>query len=506
MGPVKSEESSGSVDQTASALESDNSLVDPESGFPSSSLGDEKLYLVEFSGPEDPLHPKNWPVYKTILNSVIGIYAMTTLAFGSSFYAPAAMFIAEEFHVSDEVAILGIAVYVMGFATGPLLWGPMSDFYGRRPVLLFSLFGFMIFSFAVAVAKDIQTVIISRFFAGAIGSAPLAVVPASFSESINFRWLGITMSILIASVFAGPTVAPSVGAFICTSHLGWRWTHYILGIMVALGLVTFYFGFTETLPQKVLTAKAIRLRKETGNWAIHSKLEATDLTLASVTATSLKRVFIMLTTEPIIILVGIYVSFVYSMLYLCLEAFPLVFIEKYRMGYGVGNLPYIAVTVGLLLSSILFALLERRYVAEVARTGKLNPNKRLENMMIPSIVLPIGFFWFFWTANYHDHIHWIIPTIGAVFIGFGLIGVFLAAILYTVETYLPIAAVAVAANTFMRSITAGVFPLFAKQLFDNIGLQWGGTLLGCLAIAMIPIPVLFRIYSKGLNERKRSSF
>jgi MFS transporter, DHA1 family, multidrug resistance protein len=382
----------------------------------------------------------------------------------------------------------------------------MSDFYGRRPTMLASILGFTIFAFAVAVGKDIQTILICRFFTGAMGSASLAVVPASFSESINFRWRGISIAAFIATVFAGPTVAPTVGAFICTSYLGWRWTHYILGIMGALDLFLLYFFFYETFGQKIMVGKAEALRKQTGNWAIHSQLETVNMAFASVTAIAMKRVFILITTEPIIILVGTYVSFVYAMLYLCLEAFPLIYIEKYQMSYGVGELPYLAVTVGLILSSLLFALLERRYVAEVQRTGKLNPNRRLENMLIPSIALPIGFFWFFWTANYHEHIHWIVPTIGAVVVGFGLIGVFLAAVLYTIEMYLTIAAPVLAATAFMRAILAGAFPLFAKQMFDNLGLQWGGTLLGCLAAAMIPIPVIFRIYSKGLNERKRTSF
>lgn len=468
--------------------------------------GEESLFLVQFLHEEDPLSALNWPSQKVFLNFLAGSYTLATVTFGSSIYAPAIPFICEIFQVNYITSVCGISLYVFGFALGPTLWGPMSDFYGRRTVILMSVFGFTLFSFAVATAANIQTILICRFFTGAMGSASLAVIPASFSESINFKWRGISVSVFIAMVFCGPTIAPSVGAFICTSYLGWRWTHYILGIMGALDLAILYFVFNETFGEVILKEKAAMLRYQTGNWAIHSKLETVDTSFVNVAKTSLNRVFILITTEPIIILVGIYVSFVYAMLYLCLEAFPLIFIEKYQISYAVGELPYLAVTVGIILSSILFALLEMRYIRQVQQTGKLDPNKRLDNMLIPSIALPIGFFWFFWTAHYHEHIHWIVPTIGAVVIGFGLIGVFLAAVLYTVEMYLPIAASVMAANAFMRALLAGAFPLFAKQMFDNLGLQWGGTLLGIIAAVMIPIPILFRIYSVKLDKTKRTSF
>ena len=65
------------------------------------------------------------------------------------------------------------------------------------------------------------------------------------------------------------------------------------------------------------------------------------------------------------------------------------------------------------------------------------------------------------------------------------------------------AASAIAANTFLRSIAAAGFPLFARQMFNGMGIQYAGTLLGCLAAAMVPIPVMFYIYGKKLRAKSK---
>ena len=65
------------------------------------------------------------------------------------------------------------------------------------------------------------------------------------------------------------------------------------------------------------------------------------------------------------------------------------------------------------------------------------------------------------------------------------------------------AASAIAANTFLRSIAAAGFPLFARQMFNGMGIQWAGTLLGCFAFALVPIPVCFYLYGKKLRQKSR---
>lgn len=69
------------------------------------------------------------------------------------------------------------------------------------------------------------------------------------------------------------------------------------------------------------------------------------------------------------------------------------------------------------------------------------------------------------------------PTASGVVTGFGLLTIFLSCFNYLVDAYLPLAASVVAANVMLRSGVAAAFPLFSVQMFENLGVQWAGTLL-----------------------------
>lgn len=57
----------------------------------------------------------------------------------------------------------------------------------------------------------------------------------------------------------------------------------------------------------------------------------------------------------------------------------------------------------------------------------------------------------------------------------------------------------------LRSLVGASFPLFSKQMFENLGVQWAGTLLGCIAALMIPIPIAFRMYGQKIRQKSRLS-
>lgn len=141
-------------------------------------------YVVEFDGPKDPLHAQNWPLKKKLPVAITLAFVTLTAAFGSSIFSAAIGSVVRQYGISTEVGILGVSLYVLGFATGPIVWAPASELYGRRYPLIISSFGFSIFNIAAATGKDIQTIFISRFFAGFFGACPLTVVGAVFADML----------------------------------------------------------------------------------------------------------------------------------------------------------------------------------------------------------------------------------------------------------------------------------------------------------------------------------
>ncbi|KAI0865466.1 polyamine transporter 1 [Xylaria cubensis] len=467
-------------------------------------LPDREAYVVEFEGPDDPYHPQNWPLKKKLITAAILGYTTITSAFTSSIFSAATPYVAKEFGVSREVGILGVSLYVLGFATGPTFWAPFSELKGRRLPIVIAMFGFSIFTIACAVAKDLQTLLICRFFAGFFGASPLAVVGAVFSDMFNNATRGVAITLFSMGVFTGPLLAPLVGGAIVDSYLGWRWTMYIAAIMGFLAFVLDVFLMNESYPPIVLVEKAAELRRRTLNWGIHAKQEEIEIDFVELLQKNFTRPIRLLLFEPIVTLLSVYMAFIYGLLYLFLTAYPLVFQGVHGFNALQSGLAFLGMVVGQIIAGTVVLLMQPSYQRKLAANNGIPvPEWRLPIVVAGGISFTGGIFWFGW-SGYRADIHWIVPTLSGLLSGFGLLTIFLQSLNYLVDSYLMFAASAIAANTFLRSLFGAVFPLFATYLFNGLGIQWASTLLGVIAALLVPIPVLFLIY--GHKIRAKSAF
>ncbi|CDK26967.1 unnamed protein product [Kuraishia capsulata CBS 1993] len=470
-------------------------------------LPDSALYTVSYDGPDDPLHPHNWALRRKVIAVLsIGFHTFS-VAFGSALFSSAIPYLDAQFHVASVVSTLGVSLYVLGFASGPILWAPLSELYGRKPVLVISIIITTCFHFGAAAAKDFQTIMLCRFFAGFFGAAPLAVVPASFADLFGNETRGYAVACFSMAVFVGPMLAPIAGGFISSSYLGWRWTEYIIGIMSAASIGFDLIFYEETHHPIILVEKARTIKRRTGIWGIHAPHDEFQLSIREIAEKNITRPLVMLFTEPVILLVTIYNAFIYGILYLFLTAYPIVFAEGYGFASGVAELPYIALIIGMLFGGIYIIHMEKFYLKMLKENGgKPVPEARLPGMIFGAVAFPIGLLWFTWTGNYHEHIHWIVPTLSGLFSGFGLIVIFIPSLNYIVDSYLIFAASALAGNTFLRSGFGAAFPMFASFMFHGMGTNWAGLLIGLFAAALIPVPLFFLKYGKRLRERSKYAF
>lgn len=471
-------------------------------------LPDKDPYAVSFDGPDDPLHPHNWSISKKIMISMANGLAALAIAMGSAMFAAGTQELMFQFHIGSVVATLGTSLFVFGFASGPIIWGPLSELYGRKTVLLPSMFGYVCFCMAVGAAKDIQTIMICRFFAGFVGAAPLVVAPAAMADIFDGKTRGKAVTNFAMVLFGGPMLAPIVGGFIVKNpHMGWRWTSYMSGLIGALALICSAICMDETHHGLILARKAETLRRRTGNWGIHAPHEEVSLSIKEICEKNITRPIYMLFTEPILFLITLYNAFIYGLLYLFLTLMPLIFVGEYRFAQGIGELPYISMLLGTFFGGLLTLYLERRYVRIMEQNGGRGiPEERLPPMMIGGVVFTIGLFWLGWAGSYPDKVHWIVPTIGACPLGAGLILIFLPCMNYIIDCYLLFAASALAGNTFLRSAFGAAFPLFARQMFTEMKIKWATTLVGCIALVLIPVPFLFYKYGKAIRQKSKYAF
>lgn len=164
--------------------------------------------LVEWDGPDDPENPQNFSrIRKWVITVVMSSMTMW-ITFASSVFSTATLVTAKEFNVSTEVMILGTSLTVFGFALGPLFWAPLSELYGRRLPLFSGYAIFAIFQIPVAVAQNIETIMICRFLQGVFGCSPLAVVGGAMADIWDPVDRAVAIAMFSAATFLGPTLGP----------------------------------------------------------------------------------------------------------------------------------------------------------------------------------------------------------------------------------------------------------------------------------------------------------
>lgn len=224
-----------------------------------------------------------------------------------------------------------------------------------------------LFSIGTAASNTAAGVFVTRFFGGVFGSAPVSNVSAALGDMYEPKARGIAVTFYAVCVVGGPTVSqipfpqngrcsmlideqigPVIGSALTSNpHLGWRWTEWIEAIWVFVVFCMSFFLMPELYGPVLLQRKAKRLRQETGDARYWHPHETAKITIQNVLTKHVSRPLKMLTTEPMVTCIAIYASFVYALLYLTLEVFPIVYGREtvvpatYGFGAVVSTLPFL---------------------------------------------------------------------------------------------------------------------------------------------------------------------
>lgn len=218
--------------------------VIPEAPPPSDNATGTK-YEVGWDGDDDPTNPRNMHKTRKWLVTFTMAFCSTCVTCTSSLYTTTYNQIVQEFESSRIVATLGLSLFVFGLGLSPMVLGPLSEFYGRRPIYIGAFFFFTVWLIPCAVAPNIQTMLIARFFDGLSGSAFLSVAGGTVGDMFAQHELQAPMMIYTASPFIGPGLGPVIGGFI-NYYLDWRWSFYFLLIWSGLMLAAIVFLIPET--------------------------------------------------------------------------------------------------------------------------------------------------------------------------------------------------------------------------------------------------------------------
>jgi len=370
-----------------------------------------------------------------------------------------------EFGASEEVVLLGLSLYVLGFAVGPLLWGPLSELYGRQVVFLGSFIGFTIFNAATAASLNIWTIIILRFIAATFGSSPLSNAGGVIADLFPAEKRGLPLSVFSAAPFVGPVLGPVIGGFLGMNQ-GWRWISGLMAIWSGATLVFVILTVPETYHPVLLKRRAETLGKlNQGVYKSRAEIVSTKVSLGQALSTALKRPWILLFHEPIVLFLSLYHALVYGILYMLFDAYPIVYGQYRGWNQGLSGLPFIAVAIGILAAILYVVLYDNKQYQEKSKesgNGYVSPEARLPMCIVGAIALPIGLFWFAWTNSPSSP--WLASVAAGVPFGFGMVLIFMAITNYLVDSYTIFAASVLAGNGIIRSTFGAAFPLFTTQV------------------------------------------
>jgi MFS family permease len=258
--------------------------------------------------------------------------------------------------------------------------------------------------------------------------------------------------------------------------------------------------YKETYAPTILQRRVNRLRKETGNPDLRSKMDS-GLSPNQAFLRAIVRPSKMLLFSPIVLGLSVYNAVVYGYMYLLFTTISLVFEQSYGFSAGIVGLTFLGIGIGMLFGLVIFGALSDRILKAKAAQGEKKPEYRLPPMIPAAFLVPVGLFIYGWTAE--KHVHWFVPIFGTSFVGFGVIATFMAIQTYLVDAFSRHAASAIAANTILRSLLGALLPLAGPSMYARLGLGWGNSLLGFIGIAFIPLPFFFSRYGERIRKSER---
>ncbi|GLA89272.1 hypothetical protein AtubIFM56815_003745 [Aspergillus tubingensis] len=393
--------------------------------------------LITWTTPTDPSNPQNWPKSLKWKNTLsISLFVFIS-PISSSMIAPAMNDLAQSLDMihSEFEIYLSLSIFILGYAIGPVFFGPASEVYGR-----------------VRILQD--------------------------SDMWAAEGRGKAMGVYTLGPLLGPVVGPIAGGFIA-EYSTWRWVFWATSAAAVAVQIVGVFWLKECHPGTILRRRRDALVKETGNQELHTaeKDESHGYKLLH----AFKRPVRMFTTQPIVFCMALYMAYLFGVTYLMFATFPDIWTEVYHESSGIGGLNYLSIAIGSFIGLFLnLKLVDRIYRGLKARNNDVGkPEFRMPSLAVGSVISIIGLFWYGWSIG---QTHWIMPNIGALIYTMGTISCLQGMQTYIVDSYQTYAASAMAACAVLRSLCGFGFPLFAPYMYNALGYGWGTSVLAFTAM------------------------
>lgn len=357
------------------------------------------LILVTWYCPLDPANPQNWSSGKKLfVTAQICVYTFSVYI-GSSLYVASIPDVMELFGVGEVTAALGLALYVLAYGIGPMLFSPASEIplIGRNIIYIITYTIFVALCVATSLVDNFAGLLVLRFLLGFFGSPCLVTGGASFGDMYAPVKMPYVIAFWAGAATLGPALGPVISGF-AVSAKGWRWSSWELLWLSAPILLLLAIFLPETSHDAILLRRARRLRKHTARNDLksQSEIDVANLTLRQIAQEALIKPWQINILDPAVLFTTVYTALVYGIFYSFFESFPLVYPVIYGFNLGQTGLPFLVVLVALVICLCGYCAYFYYHAEPIMRSqpGFGSPEARLVPGLYASFLVPVGCFLF----------------------------------------------------------------------------------------------------------------
>lgn len=459
------------------------------------------IYISQaaWTDPNDGRRPRNWPRSRKWITTIILSAVAFLQPMGETALAPAEDLISDELNIRHPYQwMLVNGLILVGLGMSSVILAPLSEAYGRKPILIAGTISFVIWNTAAGTSKNLDTMLALRLLSGIGASVGDSVAGGVLSDLWFAEDRGRAYGVFTAAPTFGTAVAPICGAYISEAS-GWRWIFWLTSLASGATIIVTYLFLPETYEPAIKE----RIERKSNSSQTSVTQEMGRITrFVNLVLPNLQRPFRMLGTQIIVQLLSIYMALLYGLLWLFLFIYPKLWTEVYHQGTRTASLNYLSFGSGLLIGANVGGQInDRVYTYLKARNkGVGRPEFRVPGMAIGTLVAPAGLCLWGWLGQ--AHLHWILPNIGSFVFAVGVYVCSSCVSVYTIDTYTQYAASAISTNLVLRSISGGLFPLFAPYLFDSLGFGLSATVLASSFLGLgITVTCLLWFFGERLRAR-----
>ncbi|KAI1367665.1 MFS transporter [Xylaria arbuscula] len=462
--------------------------------------------IVDFNVDGDAENPMEWPnAYKWGVVLLLSFMAFT-VTFTCISVVPIAnqiVYDLDDGHVSKSASVLLVTIWELGEAAGPLLIAPLSEVFGRYPVMNGANVLFILATALAAMSQSTTVFIGARALTG-LSVASNVLGPAIVGDMFISEQRGSAISCIALAPLIGGSLGPAIGGAIAET-MGWR---FVLWLSVCLALVcelVFFTCFRETYKVAVLRRRAARLRKETGNANLRTVFDVHGgkSSLHKIWECAV-RPAIVLSGSSVLQVLSLHGAVCFSYYYIFSTTLPEILQGLYGLSPAAAGLAFLCFSLGSTISLLfLNVLLDKIYIKlRDQHKGVGAPEFRLPVGIVGAFTLPLSIMAYGWASHMRLPLPVLLFAVGLV--GTALMLVYLPLNAYVVDAFGLYAASGMTAIIVTRCLMSTALPLATDPLVRRFGWGVGVSVLGGIGLVLVPIPIL--VFRYGSRWRQLSKY